>query len=127
MTEPTRRQFLHTSAATAAAATFSSGVHAAGSEVIRVGLVGCGARGRGAAEQALAADPHAKLVAIGDAFPDQIDANIEVIGRNAYKHVIDACDVVLLCTPPGFRPIHLQAAVEAGKHVFMEKPVAVDA
>src|SRR5947209_8109855 len=143
----TRRQFLQTSAATAGAALMASGVHAAGNETIRVGLIGCGARGRGAAEQALTADPHAKLVAIGDAFADQIDTNIGIIGRNdkhvasrvdvpperrfagldAYKHVIEASDVVLLCTPPGFRPMHLQAAIDAGKHVFLEKPVAVDA
>jgi predicted dehydrogenase len=142
----TRREFLQASAATAAAATFASGVHAAGSDVIRVGLVGCGARGSGAAVQALKAATNAKLVAIGDAFADQIDFYINVIqrepdvgkrvdvppdrrfvGLDAYKHVIEAADVVLLTTPPGFRPIHLQAAVDAGKHVFMEKPVAVDA
>jgi predicted dehydrogenase len=144
-----RRQFLQTTAATAGAALLSSGVHAAGSDVIRIGLIGCGARGSGAAEQALKGDPsgHSKLVAVGDAFADQIETALNVIGRNdkslasrvdvpterrfvgldAYKHVIDAVDVVLLTTPPGFRPIHLQAAVEAGKHVFLEKPVAVDA
>jgi predicted dehydrogenase len=150
MTNPTRRTFLQSTAATAAgAALLSSGVHAAGSDTIRVGLVGCGARGRGAAEQALTADPSglSKLVAVGDAFADQIDTALNVIGGNdehlakrvdvppsrrfvgldAYKHVIEASDVVLLTTPPGFRPIHLQAAVDAGKHVFMEKPVAVDA
>ncbi|HEY1379233.1 MAG TPA: Gfo/Idh/MocA family oxidoreductase [Gemmataceae bacterium] len=150
MPASTRREFLQTTATTAAAATmFAGGVHAAGSDTVRIGLIGCGARGRGAAEQALAADPSArtKLVAIGDAFADQIESNISVIGRNdkniakrvdvpperrfvgldAYKHVIEASDVVLLATPPGFRPIHLQAAVDAGKHVFMEKPVAVDA
>src|SRR4051794_28184455 len=118
MSDATRREFLHTSATAAAAAAFASGVHAAGSDVIRIGLVGCGARGCGAAEQALKADPsaHSKLVAIGDAFADQIDHNVAVIGRDdesvakrvdvpkerrfvgldAYKHVIEASDVVLL-------------------------------
>jgi predicted dehydrogenase len=146
MSDPTRRTFIQSTAA-AGAAILAQGVHAAGSDALRIGLIGCGARGSGAAEQALKADPNAKLVAVGDAFGDQIDFYIKVIGRNdegiakrvdvpperrfvgldAYKHVIDACDVVLLTTPPGFRPIHLQAAVDAGKHVFMEKPVAVDA
>jgi predicted dehydrogenase len=146
MTDPTRRTFLQSTAATAGAALLSHGVHAAGGDTIRVGLIGCGARGSGAAVQALKADPNAKLVAIGDAFADQIDYYIKVIQRepdvaqrvdvpperrfvgfDAYRHVIDAADVVLLCTPPGFRPLHLQAAIDAGKHVFMEKPVAVDA
>ena len=144
----TRRQFLHaTAAATAGAAVLASGVHAAGSGTVRVGLIGCGARGSGAAEQALKADANARLVAVGDAFADQIEFSVNAIGANdksvakridvpaerrfvgldAYKHVLDAVDVVLITAPPGFRPIHLQAAVDAGKHVFMEKPVAVDA
>src|SRR5437660_7570785 len=113
----TRRQFVQTAAATTAAAlTLDCAVHAAGSDVIRVGLVGCGARGRGAAVQALTADSQAKLVAVGDAFADQIDGSLKVIerevakqvdvpqdrrfvGLDAYKHVIDAVDVVLLTTP----------------------------
>jgi predicted dehydrogenase len=146
MTDPNRRTFLQSTAATAGAALLSSGVHAAGTDTIRVGLVGCGNRGNGAAVQALTADPNAKLVAVGDAFADQIESSIKIIsqepnlakrvevpqdrrfvGLDAYKHVISAVDVVLLTAPPGFRPIHLQAAVDAGRHVFMEKPVAVDA
>jgi predicted dehydrogenase len=144
---PSRRQFLQTTAAAAgtltAAAAFPA--HAAGGDTFRVGLVGCGGRGTGAAGQALNADPNVKLVALGDAFADRVEnclhrlqddkkiaAKIDVpierrfAGFDAYKHVIDACDVVLLATPPGFRPQHLKAAVEAGKHIFCEKPMAVD-
>jgi predicted dehydrogenase len=142
-----RRDFLKTSAA-AVAGTLAAlpHVHAAGSDVLRVGLVGCGGRGTGAAAQALKADKHVKLVALGDAFEDRLQGcltalkkdeeiaeKIDVksescfVGFDAYQHVINACDVVLLATPPHFRPLHLKAAVAAGKHVFAEKPVAVDA
>jgi myo-inositol 2-dehydrogenase / D-chiro-inositol 1-dehydrogenase len=140
----TRRDFVRAAAAVTAA-TFAGGVHAAGSDTIRVGLVGCGGRGTGAAGQALKADPKAKLVAMGDVFADAIDHPLnhlkgdkelatqvdvpkerQFVGFDAYKQVIDASDVVLLCTPPGFRPQHLAAAVAAGKHCFVEKPVAVD-
>ncbi len=113
---------------------------------LRIGLVGCGGRGTGAAAQALQADPGAVLVAMGDTFADQIDAAHERLSQNpaiaarldvpklrryvgfdAYKGVLDAdVDVVLLATPPHFRPRHLRAAIDAGKHVFAEKPVAVD-
>jgi predicted dehydrogenase len=114
---------------------------------LRVGLVGCGQRGTGAATQALAADSNVKLVALADAFEDRLEGSLSTlqgdpksapkldvppsrrfVGFDAYKELI-ACgvDVVLLCTPPHFRPQHLRAAVEAGKHVFAEKPVAVDA
>jgi predicted dehydrogenase len=154
LSEPTpqpasRRDFLKTSAAVAGA-TLASGlvvpsVHAAGSDVLKVGLVGCGGRGTGAAEQALRADKNTKLVALGDAFADRLEEchktlkNIPEIaervavdpaqrftGFDAYKSVIENVDVVLLATPPGFRPIHLQAAVAAGRHIFCEKPMAVD-
>ncbi len=150
MTRPaSRRDFLATSAAVAAGAALAplTNVHAAGSDVLRVGLIGCGDRGTGAATQALHADEHVKLVAIGDMFKDHIDAKLKVlkddkdisakvdvkpdhcfVGWDAYKQVLAAgVDVVILTTPPHFRPLHLQAAVEAGKHVFCEKPVAVDA
>jgi len=145
-----RRDFLKTGTAVVGGSLLgslglSSGVYAAGSNVIKVGLVGCGGRGTGAADQALAADPQARLVAMGDAFADRVERSLEHLkngavqervdvpperrfaGFDAYKHVIEACDVVLLCTPPHFRPAQLKAAVDAGKHVFAEKPVAVDA
>lgn len=112
----------------------------------RIGLVGCGGRGGGAAVNALKADPDNVLVALGDAFSDMLEschaslaANAEVaaqvdvpverrfVGFEAYKQVIDACDVVLLCTSPHFRPAHVEYAVQQGKHMFVEKPVAVDA
>jgi predicted dehydrogenase len=138
----TRRTFL----AASAAAIASPAVHAAGDDVIRVGLIGCGDRGTGAAVQALAADKNVKLVAMGDAFADRLQSSLESLrakketaakvavtpetcftGFDAYKQVIAASDVVLLTTPPHFRPLHMKAAVEAGKHVFAEKPCAVDA
>ncbi len=142
-----RRDFLKASAAGAVGATLTTlpQVHAAGGDVLKVGLIGCGGRGTGAAAQALQADPNVKLVALGDAFPDRLEAclgrlqkdkaigaKVDVpaerrfTGFDNYKGVIASCDVVLLCSPPHFRPAHLAAAVEAGKHVFAEKPVAVD-
>jgi predicted dehydrogenase len=111
---------------------------------LKVGLVGCGGRGTGAAVQAMNADPHVQLTAIGDLFPDQMEQSLELLRREvpskvkvdpAHRFVgFDACqkvidsgvDVVLLCTPPGFRPQHLKAAVEAGKHAFVEITIAVD-
>ena len=148
-TTPTdRRTFLKTTTtAAAAAAAIASGVHAQGTGILKIGLVGCGSRGAGAAAQALKADPNVKLVAMGDAFQDSLttaltglsaDAVIankidvpaarQFTGLDAYRQVIGAgVDVVLLATPPAFRPIHLAAAVAADKHVFCEKPVAVDA
>src|SRR5262249_50086514 len=119
-------------------------VHAGGSNVIKVGLVGCGGRGTGAAEQACSAGDDVRLVALGDAFRDRIDEKRELlresvgskfavkdencfVGFDAYQGVIQSgVDVVLLATPPHFRPLHLKAAIDAGKHVFAEKPVAVD-
>jgi len=141
-----RRSFLKTTAAAgalASAAIFRSGVFAGETNTLKIGLVGCGGRGTGAAADALQADPNVQLVAMGDAFADHITAKLgplqkrfgskvdvpaerQFAGFDAYKHVIDACDVVLLATPPHFRPMHLAYAVEKGKHVFYEKPVAVD-
>ncbi len=145
-----RRDFLKTSAAAVVGGTLLSAapnVHAAGSDVLKIGLVGCGGRGTGAAAQALRADRNVKLVALGDMFSDRLqdclsslkkDKNLAekidvpptqcFTGFDAYKHVLaSGIDVVLLATPPHFRPAHIKAAVAAGKHIFAEKPVAVDA
>ncbi|MFN0058729.1 MAG: Gfo/Idh/MocA family protein [Planctomycetota bacterium] len=147
----TRRRFVQTSAALAAAPLLtgllpqSAPVFAAGSDALRVGLVGCGGRGTGAAQQALTADPGVVITALSDVFSDRIDACHKALsefskdgrvqvpaerrftGFDGYQRLIGSdVDVVLLCTAPGFRPLHLKAAVAAGKHVFCEKPVAVD-
>jgi len=140
----TRREFVRTSAATAGVLVAAPFVHAAGDDRIRVGLVGCGGRGTGAAVQALNADPGVELWAMGDMFEDRLSGSHERLvkharervtvpvtrrftGFEAYRQVIDSgVDVVLLATPPHFRPQHLEACVKAGKHVFCEKPMAVD-
>lgn len=114
-------------------------------EVIRIGLIGCGGRGSGAAVDAMKADPNVRLIAMADVFPDKLEASKErlkkimgdrfaveedneFVGFDAYQKLLKTeVDVVLLTTPPHFRPTHLKAAIEAGKHVFAEKPVAVDA
>jgi predicted dehydrogenase len=150
MTPASRRTFLKAStAAVAAPALYTAGLHAAGGDALRVGLVGCGGRGTGAALNALQADPNVKLVAMCDVFMDRLEDSLRTLtkskenqhlaakidvpperrfdGFDGYKKLLDCgVDVVLLCTPPGFRPEHLRAAVDAGKHVFCEKPVAVD-
>ncbi len=148
----TRRDFLKSSAGLVAAgavgATLFSpgGAYAAGGDTIKIALIGCGGRGTGAAAQALATSGPVKLIAVADAFEDNAvnalanlkgaagEAKVDVPadrvfhGFDAYQKAIDAGpDVVILATPPGFRPQHFEAAVKAGKHVFMEKPVAVDA
>ena len=149
---PSRREFvkastLAASGALAVAAKLCPAVHAAGNDLIKVGLIGCGGRGTGAASQALMADSHVQLTAMGDAFEDRLQLSLkslnkiegleskidvpperQFVGFDAYKQVLaSGVDVVLLTTPPHFRPLHLQAAVAAGKHVFAEKPCAVDA
>ncbi len=114
-------------------------------ETIKVSLIGCGGRGTGAAVQALKASKNVQLVALCDAFMDRVkdslknikkaidDGRADVLpehlfdGFDGYKKAIELCDVVILTTPPGFRPMHFKEAVEKGKHVFMEKPVATDA
>ena len=146
-----RRTFLKNTAAAAAGAamlsSLSSSVFAAGDDAVKVGLVGVGGRGTGAAGQALSTDGRVKLVAVGDAFADVIDYGLNQVansvkgkpnefkvedvqkysGFDAYKQVIDSdIDMVILATPPGFRPIHFGYAVDKGRHVFMEKPVATD-
>ena len=148
--QPTRREFLRVSSALAGAAALGSlsvarGAHAAGSDVLRVGLIGCGGRGTGAAVNALNADPGARLVALADAFEDRLRGSLQglknhggervavdedhlFVGFDAGRKLIESdVDVVLLCEPPHFRPMHLKLAVERGKHIFCEKPVAVDA
>jgi len=111
-------------------------------KVLRAGLIGCGGRGTGAAINFIDAGPNLQIVALGDVFQDKLDTcratlkkerNIEIddakcfTGFDNYQKVIDSgVDIILLCTPPHFRPIHVEAAVNAGKHIFMEKPVAVD-
>ena len=141
-----RRQFLAAAGATAAIAGFPSILSAQGptnNATLKIGLIGCGGRGTGAATQALSADPNVKLWAVGDAFASQIPVALKSFGNfpgkvdvpesrqfsglDAYQKVIDSgVDMVILTTPPGFRPQHLRAAVEAGKHVFTEKPMAID-
>jgi predicted dehydrogenase len=152
----TRRNFVKTStasAATLAGLTLASGskVHAAGSDKLRVGLLGCGGRGAGAAANSLRAAENVEIHAMADLFGDKLERARELIageadkagmpagasvqvppermfsGFDAYKQLLDTdIDIVLLCCPPGFRARHLQAAVDAGKHVFMEKPGGVD-
>ena len=144
-----RRDFIKTSAAVSAAlaapAILSGNLLAAeNSGTLRIGLIGCGGRGTGAAAQALQADDNVVLTAVGDAFAEPLERSVRelqsgektgpkvkvapekrFVGLDAYQRVIDSgVDVVLLATPPGFRPVHLKAAVEAGKHVFCEKPVS---
>jgi len=145
-----RRDFLKSSS-TAAALTFAAPAllmrdraFAANTDTIRIGLVGCGGRGTGAAGNALEADKNLILVAMGDAFEDQlkqshssldkqfpgrvqVEPSKRFVGLDAYQKVIDAgVDVVLLASPPGFRPTHLRYAVEKKKHIFCEKPMATD-
>ncbi len=112
---------------------------------IKIALVGCGGRGTGAAAQAINAAPNVRLVAMADAFEDRLEDSLtnikkaapegridvpkdrRFVGFDGYKHCIDLCDVIILTTPPAFRPVHFAEAVAKGKHVFMEKPVATDA
>src|SRR4051812_34956568 len=128
----------------ALAGAIASRAHAAGDDLLKVGLIGCGGRGTGAASQALHADKNVKLIAGADAFSDRLDESPaalkkehrdkiagdqdhKFIGFDAYKQLIDCgVDVVVMGQPPHFRPAHLKYAVEKNKHVFAEKPVAVD-
>jgi predicted dehydrogenase len=149
----TRRTFLKTSAVATSAVALGAldparSVHAAGSDVIRIGLIGCGGRNTGAGAQALRADPGARLVAMCDIFADRvrgareaIRADLKSLGREAqvqvpdeacftgfdsYKQVIASCDAVLIANAAKFHPLHAKAAIEAGKHVFVEKPHGID-
>src|SRR5436853_2650272 len=144
-----RRDFLKTTSQVAAAMALGGlsierSAHAAGSDEIKIALIGCGGRGSGAANQALSTEGKIKLIAMADAFPDRLNGSLnelkkaqaekvdvpeenKFIGFDAYKKAIALADVVVLATPPGFRPIHFEEAVRQGKHIFMEKPVATDA
>jgi predicted dehydrogenase len=145
-----RRDFLKaTTGALGAAVTSFPGIISAQTvtNAIKVGLVGCGGRGTGAASQALTADDYAELTAVADIDAGNVDKSLEALkrrgkiasrlkvddskrylGLDAYQKVIDSgVDVVILTTPPGFRPGHLAACIEANKHVFCEKPIATDA
>jgi myo-inositol 2-dehydrogenase / D-chiro-inositol 1-dehydrogenase len=145
----TRRDFLKTSTAVAGGTllgglTLERSAFAAGSDTLRIALIGCGGRGSGAADQALSTSGGVKLVAMADVFEDKLQGSLgnlkkqhsdrvevpperQFIGFDAYKEAIALADVVVLATPPGFRPIHFEEAVKQGKNVFMEKPVATDA
>jgi myo-inositol 2-dehydrogenase/D-chiro-inositol 1-dehydrogenase len=147
VTPITRRGFLSSSstligAATVGALTADRFAFAQASDTIKVALIGCGGRGSGAANQALNV-PGTKLVAMADAFSDRLQgalnnitqsqgakvdvpADRQFVGLDGYKQAMALADVVILATPPGFRPFHFEEAVRQGKHVFMEKPVATD-
>ena len=146
-----RRKFLKsTSTAVVGGSLLSSlaikpGLFADHHDEVKVALIGCGGRGSGAADQALNTYDQGpiKLVAMADAFRDRLDGSFnnlhkkhgdrvavpegqKFIGFDAYKQAIELADVVILATPPGFRPIHFEEAVKQGKNIFMEKPVATD-
>jgi len=142
-----RRDFIKTTSTLAGAAVVGSSsvssVFAAGNDAIKIAVVGCGGRGTGAVFDAFASGQNIKLVAMADTFQDNLESayttfkekfgdKIDVpesrkyVGFDGYKGAIKDADVVLLCSTPGFRPVHFEEAVKGGKHVFMEKPVAVD-
>jgi myo-inositol 2-dehydrogenase/D-chiro-inositol 1-dehydrogenase len=146
----TRRELLATSSALLGSsllgrASAAPVARAGGADLLRVALVGCGGRGTGAALQALSTEGPVHLVAMADAFRDRLDASLAELARSiperldvpesrrftgfdAFQRAIDVdVDVVILATPPGFRPLHFEYAIARGRHVFMEKPVAVDA
>ncbi len=143
----TRRDFIKTTAAASLAAAIPGnlGLFAAGSDALRIGVIGCGGRGTGAAINCLEAAEGIEIVALGDLVPDRIESSyrklmekfpdrVRVPAGNrftGFDNHLKVCalpevNLIVTAAPPGFRPIHLKAAVEAGKHVFMEKPVAVD-
>ncbi len=147
----TRRSFLSSASKTVAGAAalsalpierFAFGAVSPG-DTLKVALVGCGGRGSGAANQALSTSESVKLVAVADVHRDRMDGSLKglaqqhkdkvevpddhkFVGFDAYKQAIALADVVILATPPGFRPMQFEEAVRQGKHVFTEKPVAVD-
>ncbi len=151
--QPSRRAFLKSSSLIVAGGSLAGSLgiartaHAAGDDQIKIALIGCGGRGSGAAREALQTKGNVKLVAMADAFKDRLDRSLgelrkigeikdkidvpadrQFVGFDAFQKAIDCgVDMVVLATPPGFRPMQFEAAVKAGKHVFMEKPVATDA
>jgi myo-inositol 2-dehydrogenase/D-chiro-inositol 1-dehydrogenase len=160
--ESNRRDFLKTATAAsiggaAIVSSMAGRAHAAGNDELKIALIGCGARGAGAAAQALSTGVKMRLWAVADAFPDRMERTLKALaagtggtynlekgkgfgsavdvsperqflGLDAYRKAIDSgVDVVLIAAPPGFRPQHFEYAIQAGKHVFMEKPVATDA
>lgn len=142
----TRRGFLAASAATTAMACLApGGLFASGSDKIRIGLIGCGGRGTGAAVNCIESSPGVEIIALADLFRDRLESSRSqlqtkvpaesfritdercFVGFDAYKQVLATeVDLVLMATPAHFRPLHLKATIEAGKHAFIEKPVAVD-
>jgi predicted dehydrogenase len=146
-----RREFLKTSTVLAAGGALAGtlsiarSAHAASDETIKIALIGCGGRGTEACSQALSTSGPVKLVAMADAFQDRLEGAFQhlskyhkdrvdvpqdrrFVGFDAYQKAIDSgIDMVVVATPPGFRPIHFEAAVKADKNVFMEKPVSTDA
>jgi myo-inositol 2-dehydrogenase / D-chiro-inositol 1-dehydrogenase len=142
----TRRNFIKSATTVTAGAVVAShvslpGAWAAGSDEIRVGVIGAGGRGTGAVLNAINAAKGVRLVAMAEVFPDRLEASRKQLsgksvtipndraftGLDGYKKVIETdANYIILATPPGFRPQHLKAAVDAGKHIFTEKPVAVD-
>lgn len=148
--EQPRRNFLKTGAVAGstlmAAGSIVGRAHASDDATIRIGVIGCGGRGKGALANALEANPNTQIVALADLFPEQLDIAVKSFSRGKYadrfKVTADQCysgfdcytkllegtdvDVVLLTAPPHYRPDHLEAAINAGKHVFCEKPIATD-
>jgi predicted dehydrogenase len=144
----TRRKFLKSTAALAGGAlasklTTGEVAYAGGSDIIRVGMIGCGGRNTGAAAQALSADPGARLVAMCDIFMDRVKGKHRILkeqkkdqvtvdddhcfaGFDGYKHVIEASDVVVIANAAKFHPLQAMTAIKAGKHVFVEKPHGID-
>tara|TARA_Y100001970_G_scaffold92223_1_gene116392 strand:+ start:517 stop:1839 length:1323 start_codon:yes stop_codon:yes gene_type:complete len=151
MKKDSRRNFVKkTAALTTGVLTSTLPIHSfanvSNDKKLKLALVGCGGRGSGAAVQALIADENVELIAMADVFKDRIEKSLEgikeyfgdtkkinvnekniFIGFDSYIKAIDLCDVVILTTPPGFRPLHFEYAVQNDKHIFMEKPLATDA
>lgn len=149
ITENSRRKFVKNSALVTSGFAVMPSILTAGNSVsandkIKLAVIGCGGRGSGAVVQAMHADDGIQLVAMADAFEDRLESCLEnvskifdaerinvkdktkFVGFGSYRKAIDMADVVILATPPGFRPQHFDYAVQQGKHVFMEKPLATD-